>query len=583
MKKITAVLLSAVLASAPVSAVTANAETAEGNYAESYENVLKGFAGENYIHLSFWDEYYGNTAFILDTANKIHIIPSRYHGTVITVEEGTELPVEEITDAAFIAGSATPEITKVDNDTYTLEAIREDQRKLFYDALKNCDCVSRIEEKLVTYEDTVNAFAVQQWYIKTDKGPEALTEEYPELDLVYSPKFKKDAERQGFDYCYTGGLDLSNAYDTLTNMAENGYGFMLSGIMTCLGQDITEEHECTRIVYAKENRGTSGTMRSPENVEEYLRESYEILKENNGYTYQQIYSADCLEYGEEFTSEKKLAEYDYLYLRTDGKELLAYEKQPDYIHLNINGNVDLKQLSEFVKKIDSKAGVKGNYNIAEDSVSVYESGSIIGFNDLSKGKEIITAITKQYDNITATYVKPYIITNRQLRALPTYKGEYREAIEKYISDNDINMTVQNVDYSDVISSYQHPELMSEREWDQYDEIELISETEMSAKEVLEFENELYNATGIQPIWRVLESAMGDSEEYNGKDVLNGDANCDKGVGLADALAILQYVANAEKYPLTTQGLFNADIVGDGDGITPLDALEIQKWDAFKII
>ena len=150
MKKITAILLSAVLASAPVSAVTVNAETAEGNYAESYENVLKGFAGENYIHLSFWDQYYGNTAFILDTANKIHIIPSRYHGTVITVEEGTELPVEEITDAAFIAGSATPEITKVDNDTYTLEAIRGDQRKLFYDALKNCDCVSRIEEKLVT-------------------------------------------------------------------------------------------------------------------------------------------------------------------------------------------------------------------------------------------------------------------------------------------------------------------------------------------------------------------------------------------------------------------------------------------------
>ncbi|SFX43620.1 dockerin type I repeat-containing protein [Ruminococcus sp. XPD3002] len=316
---------------------------------------------------------------------------------------------------------------------------------------------------------------------------------------------------------------------------------------------------------------------------ETVNDSGEILKEVNGHTYQQVYCVDCLEYGEDFPNEEKLADYDFLYIRTDGKELLAYEKQPDYIHLNINGNVDLKQLSEFVKKLDSKAGVKGNYNIAEDSVSVYESGSIIGFNDLSKGKEIITAITKQYDNITATYVKPYIITNRQLRTTPTYSGEYEEAIEKYISDNNINMTVQNVDYSDVISSYKHPELMSESEWEQYDQIELISETEMSAKEVLEFENELYNATGIQPIWSVLESAMGDSEEYNGKDVLNGDANCDKEVGLADALAILQYVANVEKYPLTAQELFNADIVGDGDGVTPLDALEIQKWDAFKII
>ena len=316
---------------------------------------------------------------------------------------------------------------------------------------------------------------------------------------------------------------------------------------------------------------------------ETVNDSGEILKEVNGHTYQQVYCADCLEYGEDFPNEEKLADYDFLYIRTDGKELLAYEKQPDYIHLDINGDVELKQLSNFVKDIDPQAGVWGSYSINEDGISVCESGSIKNFKDESTGKKMLTAISEQYDNIIATYVKPYYISNRQLHTLPTYRGEHREAIEKYILDNNINMIVQNVDYSDVIASYQHPELMSDSEWDQYNEIELISEAEMSAKEVLEFENELYNATGIQPIWSVLESAMGDSEEYNGKDVLNGDANCDKEVGLADALVILQYVANAEKYPLTAQELFNADIVGDGDGVTPLDALEIQKWDAFKII
>ncbi len=61
----------------------------------------------------------------------------------------------------------------------------------------------------------------------------------------------------------------------------------------------------------------------------------------------------------------------------------------------------------------------------------------------------------------------------------------------------------------------------------------------------------------------------------------GDANSDNSVGLADALTILQYIANAEKYPMTAQEIFNADIVGDGDGVTPLDALEIQKWDAYR--
>lgn len=59
----------------------------------------------------------------------------------------------------------------------------------------------------------------------------------------------------------------------------------------------------------------------------------------------------------------------------------------------------------------------------------------------------------------------------------------------------------------------------------------------------------------------------------------GDANVDGEVGLADALTILQFIANSQKYPMYEEGFEVADIVGDGDGVTPLDALEIQKWDA----
>jgi len=320
--------------------------------------------------------------------------------------------------------------------------------------------------------------------------------------------------------------------------------------------------------------------------DETINDNGEILKEVNGYTYVQVESAEAVE-GQFPDGRRGFDRCKYLYLRTDGRELLAYERQPDYITFkvkNVNGDyVEIEQLNELIKDIDPQAEIHPTYIKVDDGSSVLFEGSINNIKDIFTGKKIVSAISKQFDNLDVRYLKPYYIYNRQLRALPTYKGEYREAIEKYISDNDINMTVQNVDYSDVISSYQHPELMSEREWDQYDEIELISETEISAIEVLAFENELYKAIGIRPIWTELQSAMGDSEEYNGKDVLNGDANCDKEVGLADALVVLQYVSNAEKYPLTAQELFNADIVGDGDGVTPLDALEIQKWDAFKII
>ncbi len=64
--------------------------------------------------------------------------------------------------------------------------------------------------------------------------------------------------------------------------------------------------------------------------------------------------------------------------------------------------------------------------------------------------------------------------------------------------------------------------------------------------------------------------------------LAGDANLDKKVDLSDALCILQYVANAKRFPLTSQAIDNADVYQRGDGITASDALSIQKLDA-KVI
>jgi hypothetical protein len=63
--------------------------------------------------------------------------------------------------------------------------------------------------------------------------------------------------------------------------------------------------------------------------------------------------------------------------------------------------------------------------------------------------------------------------------------------------------------------------------------------------------------------------------------LYGDANCDKKVSIADAAAILQYMANSDKYTLSAQGKLNADVNGKA-GITPDDAIVIMKIDAGMI-
>lgn len=67
--------------------------------------------------------------------------------------------------------------------------------------------------------------------------------------------------------------------------------------------------------------------------------------------------------------------------------------------------------------------------------------------------------------------------------------------------------------------------------------------------------------------------------------LKGDANCDGSVSLADAVLIMQSIANADVYGvdgtsknhITELGMTNADVYEAGSGLTPQDALEIQKY------
>ena len=69
-----------------------------------------------------------------------------------------------------------------------------------------------------------------------------------------------------------------------------------------------------------------------------------------------------------------------------------------------------------------------------------------------------------------------------------------------------------------------------------------------------------------------------------KSVLYGDANCDGSVSLADAVLIMQSLANPSMYGtegtandrITEQGKRNGDCSGNNDGITNLDALAVQK-------
>lgn len=61
------------------------------------------------------------------------------------------------------------------------------------------------------------------------------------------------------------------------------------------------------------------------------------------------------------------------------------------------------------------------------------------------------------------------------------------------------------------------------------------------------------------------------------DILYGDANLDGSVDIADAVAVASYVGDSKANALKAQGLVNADVQGNGNGVNASDALTIQQY------
>ncbi|MDE5945794.1 MAG: glycoside hydrolase family 9 protein [Oscillospiraceae bacterium] len=73
-----------------------------------------------------------------------------------------------------------------------------------------------------------------------------------------------------------------------------------------------------------------------------------------------------------------------------------------------------------------------------------------------------------------------------------------------------------------------------------------------------------------------------STDTTNSSIIWGDANNDGTVDVADVVAVASYVGDSKSNPLKQQGLKNADVHSNGNGITADDALTIQQYLA-KII
>ncbi len=100
-------------------------------------------------------------------------------------------------------------------------------------------------------------------------------------------------------------------------------------------------------------------------------------------------------------------------------------------------------------------------------------------------------------------------------------------------------------------------------------------------EQLEAALEIYEKFDVKPFGFQLDvpnNVVGGGVLIDCYNAIEGDANDDGEVDIADATLILQAIGNPDKYKLTPQGEYNADVDCSG-GVTALDALEVQRIDA----
>lgn len=256
MKRLTAMILSAVLASVQTVGIAANAETGRDYYADkTVDEVYDELSGEDYVFLSDYYRYGGGQAITLDSSGKYHIIEKKSHGTEITVAKGSELPVDEIISAAMeqikeSPAKQKPTIRKNANGvTYTLNWLRSDYYEAICDILMDYDCVLSIDENYEAYEDG-NYLSVDGFYIRSDKSPEDIISDYPELGL----ERRANETRDDYDYYLTIDSEAwtySQLYEVLRDMDEKGIGYSVLCATTELAFLTENTINCTHNVYTK--------------------------------------------------------------------------------------------------------------------------------------------------------------------------------------------------------------------------------------------------------------------------------------------------------------------------------------------
>ena len=246
-----------------------------------------------------------------------------------------------------------------------------------------------------------------------------------------------------------------------------------------------------------------------------------------------------------------------------------------YVNIGVYSDSDVAD--ERITDILSSCGVT---NFRTD----YEHGIMRYFgtvpDDFSYAREIRNKITEISDlHLFSLYVygggmyasgSGYIPFESPTYYVDGVLEEQLDSLAEYIKEKNLDFTFER----GKLVHEANDSLVGKYKYDLY-ECNLIPNYDIEFDEHLQIAADIATTFGIDiPI--AYQGSANTISGFGDIDVLNsvdGDANEDGDMNIADATAIVQAIGNKDKYGLTAQGEFNADL--DGNGLTAADAIAIQ--------
>ncbi len=278
------------------------------------------------------------------------------------------------------------------------------------------------------------------------------------------------------------------------------------------------------------------------------------------------------------------SETSRVFINDLGKVLIE-QRTSNRISFDVKKDADFEDCLNIIKAVCPEAVVNLNtksdldsdlldssfYYLFNDNISVDDMIS----SDISIGqaKKIFNALNdkgyiKGFYYLADTYLESSLDYLLGLTGYPDDENnDIFATIEEFIEETDLDCSV---DYS-ALDDTDLTELL----FGLTDSIQVTPNYDYDASDLLNIYDIIQNGTDLSsPIGGIMGSNIFTGTEIDMFNALIGDSNCDNTFNLADAVLIMQALANPNKYSVTAQGKFNADF--NDDGITVGDAQAIQN-------